>query len=658
MANEKKQLIYLIHGFMGSSKSMQDVAELCQENFPNADVINEDNALRWALSMRRAPSLVLAHISRLDRLTAETDYDEIFLIGHSAGGLIAQRILAEVGGLEKNHKWVNRARSEYDHKLEGVLQGMDLRRDWAAKVTKLVLIASMSKGWSTENTQNGIQGLAWSLGAFVGHILPKFLRPTIFDFRRGSPFIVQTRLRGIDFKPKAGQKLDIVQMIGSEDGLVSPTDSLDMLMPRARNTGESNVRFQLVMVPKSTHSTILNFKYNASLTQAIADNDLGILKGQKARYSKRLGYFKNALLGNFKRLEVASLSREDLMDELPQRIRGKNINIAFIIHGIRDRGFWTKKIGARIKQVAKTAELNYHTRTPTYGYFPILPFLTPWYRLAKVEWMMDQYADVRAAYPDAKIHYVGHSNGTYLCAKGLEEYPAVDFERIMFAGSVVRANFPWRDFIKAGRVKGIFNAPATNDVVVAAFPYGLRYFRRLFDLGGAGHKGFDNPRNDKRIYQLDQRDGRRTDMHYVEGDHKCARKEEHWLAIAKYIVNEEHPNLNDPIYRPRRKPSAVFAGWISAVCFPLLILGVALFSLYTFGAALEETHFGVTNAVSSVGTSFMDSAVKVNRVLDYVPYYEPVSDWIGSEWRDMQAGGRWLFFIFWILFVRFVAIRV
>ena len=225
-------------------------------------------------------------------------------------------------------------------------------------------------------------------------------------------------------------------------------------------------------------------------------------------------------------------------------------------------------------------------------------------------------------------------------------------------GSVVRANFPWKKFLDAGRVKGVFNAPATNDVVVAAFPYGLRFFRRLFDLGGAGHIGFDNPTGDKRIYQLDAEDGKSVPMRYVEGNHKCARAEEHWLAIAKYIVNGEHPNLSDSIYKTRRKISAVIAGSLSMVAFPLLILAVALFTVYTFGSALETTFFDNTSAFANAGTGMIDFAVKINRVLDYIPYYQPTSDWIGDQWEEMQAGGRWLFFLGWLLLVRFVAIRV
>ena len=93
MAKSKKILIYIIHGYFSSARKMREVAALAQKTYPDADVINETSPLRWPYSLRRAPSLVLSHISRIDQLTAKKKYDQIFLLGHSAGGLLAQPAL-------------------------------------------------------------------------------------------------------------------------------------------------------------------------------------------------------------------------------------------------------------------------------------------------------------------------------------------------------------------------------------------------------------------------------------------------------------------------------------------------------------------------------------------------------------------------------------
>ena len=61
---------------------------------------------------------------------------------------------------------------------------------------------------------------------------------------------------------------------------------------------------------------------------------------------------------------------------------------------------------------------------------------------------MDRYAEARARYPRAELDYVGHSNGTYLAAKALHDYPAAHFKHIVFAGSVVRRDYDWLALIK------------------------------------------------------------------------------------------------------------------------------------------------------------------------------------------------------------------
>ena len=119
------------------------------------------------------------------------------------------------------------------------------------------------------------------------------------------------------------------------------------------------------------------------------------------------------------------------------------------------------------------------------------PFLLPWVRRGKVEWLLDQYVTAKSLYPDAKFSYIGHSNGTYLLAKALEICPAVCFDHVVFGGSVVRCHFGWSEYIPK-QVMRILNYVATADMVVAIFPQGLERMG-LQDLGGAGHLGFKDP---------------------------------------------------------------------------------------------------------------------------------------------------------------------
>ena len=103
----------------------------------------------------------------------------------------------------------------------------------------------------------------------------------------------------------------------------------------------------------------------------------------------------------------------------------------------------------------------------------MLPFILPWVRQEKVEWLMDEYVGAKARYPNASFSYVGHSNGTYLLARALRDYPAVRFRNVLFAGSVVRRDYRWDQAIRAGQVICVVNMVATSDWVVAIFPSGL-----------------------------------------------------------------------------------------------------------------------------------------------------------------------------------------
>jgi pimeloyl-ACP methyl ester carboxylesterase len=136
---------------------------------------------------------------------------------------------------------------------------------------------------------------------------------------------------------------------------------------------------------------------------------------------------------------------------------------------------------------------------------------------------MDQYAQAVSCYPSARRRFscVAHSNGTYLVAKALEEYPAVQFERIVFAGSVVRRAFPWHKF--TDRVTAVMNYVATADWVVAFFPKLFEQLR-IQDLGSAGHDGFDPVTSG--VMQV----------RYVRGGHSAALGEEHWNDIARFVV--------------------------------------------------------------------------------------------------------------------------
>ena len=170
---------------------------------------------------------------------------------------------------------------------------------------------------------------------------------------------------------------------------------------------------------------------------------------------------------------------------------------------------------------------------------------------------MDEYVEARANYPSAEFDYVGHSNGTYLLAGALTDYPAARFRNVVFAGSVVRSNYQWSKRKAAGQVQRVLNYVATADWVVAIAPSAVRHIPK-FDLGGAGVTGFKQ--HDKDIKNL----------FYVRGQHSAALVESQWDEIADFIVKNKIPAQNNDDYDDSPDKLVKWLGILS----PLLAVGI------------------------------------------------------------------------------------
>lgn len=171
---------------------------------------------------------------------------------------------------------------------------------------------------------------------------------------------------------------------------------------------------------------------------------------------------------------------------------------------------------------------------------------------------MDQYTEAVARYPNARFSYVGHSNGTYLLARALADYPAVRFHRVVFAGSVVRRTYDWRALRDRKQVDGVLNFVATADWVVAIFPKAFQTVR-LSDLGSAGHDGFEAPVGQVR---------------YVCGGHGAALVEDNWDTIAKFVVDGTLEPKGE-LLAPRQAWPVRLLGWVAPAVWAGILLGLA-----------------------------------------------------------------------------------
>ena len=555
-------LAVIIHGFRGTEAKMADLVKLAEDTLPGCKAFAPEFDHKTLYSKTRAVQLVRAIIEKISghEMVKSGRAKKIVLIGHSMGAVLARRVLIEASRydaeLGEGSKLMKRSIA-----LEPELQDLP-DCEWYRKVDRLIMLGSIGRGLNAEGAQSGIDRLVWNLMTTYSYMRSPKHRPTIFDFRRGSPFIVQTRLRWLDYcKTFGDDRPSVIQFLGTDDARVPPNDAIDFA------TNSNGLKFMQIELPSTDHDSV-----------RVLDPSSKDRKYPAAAINKRREIMAGVLANNFDKFRQYMVRRDLMVDELPPLPDSDVNNLVFVMHGIRDNGHWTKKISARIKQKAEDEEqrtktnLEFRSRTPSYGYFPILPFLLWWYRRQKVEWLMDHYVEAKATYPEATFHYMGHSNGTYLAARALEDYPIASFGQIMFAGSVVKTNYPWRQMIDDRKVGKVLNIVATADWVVALFPYGLRYLQKLFDLGGAGHVGFDRKDQHPDVYQLDV-DGTEPEQRFVQGGHSAGREVQLWDEIAEFIVTGKPPvSIDDEDKFAKKQPwKWRIAGWFS----PLLVAAIA-----------------------------------------------------------------------------------
>jgi pimeloyl-ACP methyl ester carboxylesterase len=585
---------------------MSGIVAAVRDAYPDADILCPELVYGGILGMfanvpaRRIAAGMVDKIEQAiqsRRLQGGRGYERIILVGHSFGAVIARKIIILANG------------ELPDAPFEDGLGNYSTPRSWAANITRLVMLGGMSRGWSPAHSRDWLTAAFWTLGSWWSELvaLPTlgWGRPSVACIRRGAPFIVQTRLQWLALiREKARlasigeavtDTLIVVQMLGGSDDLVAPDDSVDFA---CEIQGGPAIAFALVEIPFATHSDVYRMKMPAAdqlslIEQAVKDGELReVTRHQNLRQEVRGHLFRRALTDDLKQLDDIRIDPAHMTDMAALQVDTQATDLVFVIHGIRDRGFWTQKIARVIKKMVDEdntkanggLQRHFRTFTGSYGYFAMVPFVLPWVRRWKVEWLMDHYVEARARQPNAKMSFVGHSNGTYLLARALKDYPAVSFERVVLAGSVVRSDYDWPPLLRPRRegakpqIQAVLNYVATGDWVVAIFSKAFQPLRFFFDLGSAGHDGFDVMKH-REVPGLHK-------ATFIKGSHSAALVETQWDGIARFIVSGVSPAQDDD-FSQRRNGALVAAGWIAPV-----ILIVILWLVLGFGVALTKSILG------------------------------------------------------------------
>ncbi|MBM3562543.1 MAG: hypothetical protein FJX48_05160 [Alphaproteobacteria bacterium] len=481
--------------------------------------------------------------------------------------------------------------------------------EWAPRVDRLIMLATWDKGWTISDRTSWFYSIGLNILGLWGRVTELLgwrdtaRGRTMLDMRKGSVFIAQTRLLWMAYRrwhndklrdrynvsgpvtpldrPPSGQSASplVIQIIGAKDNFVSPQDQVDLDVEAiewqdgASESSHKNKKYFLMEMEDTDHGGVVDFSNALGRRSGFL---LTKVKEPAEVLEKRRKIFLDALTLDASSLEKLSENPSFYFDRQAQ-LDPCVKDVVFVMHGIRDDGYWTHRIARHVKNAegnpSKSDGKEGRERnqlvscTPTYGYFPMGAFVMPWIRRQKVEWFMDLYVEMRSRFPLAKMHYVGHSNGTYLAADALERYPAARLGRIYFAGSVVNANFKWAKHIQEQKVLRFHNARGATDWVVALLPKSIDY---ISDLGGGGFDGFaDAASGDQRITQSKM---------FATGEHSGAIGEGHWRAIGDFIVNGATPPEPQNLFTEKNHWLALFSSLRIGIPSALLFAAILILS--------------------------------------------------------------------------------
>jgi hypothetical protein len=156
--------------------------------------------------------------------------------------------------------------------------------------------------------------------------------------------------------------------------------------------------------------------------------------------------------------------------------------IIVTVHGIRTFGRWQR----RLEQLVKHEDDSIQFFHFEYGYFSLIAFIIPITRWLLVRRFQRELRAIVDRHQPTRLDLVGHSFGTHLIAwalNSLKKHDKIKVHTILFAGSVLRADFYWANLIPS-RVKRVINDCGASDGVLLA-----SQFLVLF-TGMAGRTGF------------------------------------------------------------------------------------------------------------------------------------------------------------------------
>jgi len=542
-SGSSRDLVVLIHALMSSPDDLKHVRAVVSTQYPDADIFTP--SYTSDILANTSPRDLAAKLDRrLEKLCSDAQqqghpYRKIILVGHSIGALVARRAYLYGKGYRSDHP---------NPELQQLkpTQG-EAPRAWTTLVDRVVLLAGMNRGWDMRRIDNRswLKQFTMRSGTILGRTTGT--GKLALSIERGAPFIGNLRIDWLRMtNQEQGAVSPVIQLLGERDDFVTPGDDLDAI---------TAPNFVFIRVDDSGHTSIREMDPNTPPGRHRAE------------------VFARAVSEPIEQLKTKYKANDKLLNQ-----DSKIKHVVFIKHGIRDMADWSTPLRWELENSSDQV----HVVIEKFPYFSMMSFLLLWDRQSEVRRFVDEYATAVARFPNAEsFSFVGHSFGTYIAASAIERYRSIIFDRLYFAGSVVRRDFEWNRYKQDNRFTAIRNDRAAADWVVAIFP---RFFEQLrsmsglnhadfLDVGSAGFNGFINSAATEYDYK------------YLEGGHGVALAFDHnkdqARNIAQFILSPQLSAQAGPA-NLLDKPNDVvrFLGqlaWLVWVTLAALMLAGALF---------------------------------------------------------------------------------
>lgn len=483
-------------------------------------------------SMRSAESLAREVFDAISVRVAAGDVGRIILLGYSTGSILARRVFCMAHGAQR----------------DGTVR-QEQAAPWADLIDRNVVLSGITRGWEFSSASPAhvrfLGPVLYYMSLIIGYLKRLFQDgsdgrvapiPLVYQVARGAPFVIASRIqyvavmRALSRRPRVTESAPLrheglpstVFLLGAQDEFISPADCTE-LGPRSE--------FIFIELPGTSHSEAIKVSDQSPMSLARRERLLAAIAEPLSELRERPWVIPAGDIDDY-------LDPMDLADQreteasIPEAVE----HVVMVVHGIRDDGFWTKRVAREIKSLARLQKQSVRAPTPTYGYFSMWDFIRPGGRERATYWFMERYADIRAHFPEARVSFVGHSNGTYIAARALKLCAAIQFENVVFAGSVVRRDYDWTHL--RGRVERVLNYVGSADGVVAFLPavFEAVGFSWL-DVGGAGAFGFRRTE-----VAANSEPHKVHEIQFVTGGHAAAIVESFWPEIARFALNGEIPS--------------------------------------------------------------------------------------------------------------------